>query len=155
MPLNVFWSILWKRISVRERNIKLLLEAVTYMATREIATCIITIEIVMCIMHCRKYHLHDCSRDSHLYNFNKNCHPRICCRNFHLYKCCRNFQTLDNRNPDLRTCIIAIERVSFIVSTETATYRIDCRNFHLQKWYFSKLANKETDRYSTLDPNGA
>ena len=60
-----------KRISVRERNIKLLLEAVTYMATTETATCIITIEIVMCIMHCRKYHLNDCNRDSHLHNFKK------------------------------------------------------------------------------------
>ena len=35
-----------KWMSVRERNIKLLLEAVTYMATTETATCIITIEIV-------------------------------------------------------------------------------------------------------------
>ena len=43
-------------MSVRERNIKLLLEAVTYyMATIETATYIITIEIAMCIMHCRKY----------------------------------------------------------------------------------------------------
>ena len=49
-------------MSVRERNIKLLLEAVTYMATTETATCIITIEIVMCIIHCRKYHLHDYNR---------------------------------------------------------------------------------------------
>ena len=55
-----------KWMSVRERNVKLLLEAATYMATTETATCIITIEIVMCIMHCRKYHLHDCNRDSHL-----------------------------------------------------------------------------------------
>ena len=88
--VSFFWSILWK-MDVRERNIHLLLEAVTYMATMETATCIITIEIVMCIMHCRKYHLHDCNRDSHLHNFNKNCHPHICCRNFHLHKCCRNF----------------------------------------------------------------
>ena len=42
------------RVSVRERNIKLLLETVTYIATTETVTCIITIEIVMCIMHCRK-----------------------------------------------------------------------------------------------------
>ena len=52
-------------MSVRGRNIKLLLEAVTYMATTETATCIITTEIVMCVMPCRKYHLHDCNRDSH------------------------------------------------------------------------------------------
>ena len=66
-----------KWMSVRERNIKLLLEAVTYMATIETATCITTTEIVMCIMHCTKYHLHDChlhNRDSQLHNFNKNCH---------------------------------------------------------------------------------
>ena len=42
------------RVSVRERNIKLLLETVTYIATTEIVTCIIAIETVMCIMHCRK-----------------------------------------------------------------------------------------------------
>ena len=41
-------------MSVRERNIKLLPEAVRYMATTETATCIITIEIVMCVMHCRQ-----------------------------------------------------------------------------------------------------
>ena len=52
-------------MSVRGRNIKLLLKAVTYMVTTETATCIITTEIVMCMMHCRKYHLHDCNRDSH------------------------------------------------------------------------------------------
>ena len=40
-----------KWMSVRERNIKLLLEAVTYMATIETATCIITIEIVIYIMY--------------------------------------------------------------------------------------------------------
>ena len=59
-----------KWMSVRARNIKLLLEAVTYMATTETATCIVTTEIVMCIMHCRKYHLYDCKRDPHLHNFN-------------------------------------------------------------------------------------
>ena len=80
-----------KWISLRESNIKLLLEAVTYMATKETATYIITTQIVMCIMHCRKYHLHDCNRDSHLDNLNKNCHPHICCRNFHLQKFCKNF----------------------------------------------------------------
>ena len=42
-----------KWMPVRERNIKLLLEAVKYMDTMKTATCIITIEIVMCIMHCR------------------------------------------------------------------------------------------------------
>ena len=42
-----------KWMSVSERNVKLLLETVTYMATTETATSIITIEIVICIMHCR------------------------------------------------------------------------------------------------------
>ena len=94
-----------KLMSVRERNINFLLEAVIYMATMETATCIITIEIVMYIMHWRKYHLHDCNRDSHLHNFNKNCHPHICCRYFHWHKCCRNFQLHNcNRNNHLHNC---------------------------------------------------
>ena len=46
-------------------------KTVTYIASTETVTCIITIEIVMCIMHCRNYHLHDCSRDSHVHNFKK------------------------------------------------------------------------------------
>ena len=48
-----------KWVSVRERNIKLLLEPVTCIAITEIVTCIITIETVMCIIHCRKYHFHN------------------------------------------------------------------------------------------------
>ena len=55
-----------KRLSVRERNMKLLLETVTYIAIKERVTCIITIETVTCIMHKRKYHLHHCDRDSNL-----------------------------------------------------------------------------------------
>ena len=50
-----------KWVSVRERNIKLLLETATYIATAETVTCIITLEIVMCLMHCRTYYLHDCN----------------------------------------------------------------------------------------------
>ena len=50
-----------KRLSVRERNMKSLLQTVTYIAIKERVTCIITIETVMCIMHCRKYHLHNCT----------------------------------------------------------------------------------------------
>ena len=42
-------------MSGRERNIKLLLETVSYIATAETVTCIITIEIVMYIIYCRKY----------------------------------------------------------------------------------------------------
>ena len=39
-----------KWASVRERNIKLLLETATYIATTETVTCIIIIEIVMSII---------------------------------------------------------------------------------------------------------
>ena len=42
-----------KCVPVKERNIKLLLETVRYIASTEAVTCIITIEIVMYIMHCR------------------------------------------------------------------------------------------------------
>ena len=52
-----------KQVSVRKRNIKLLLETVTYIAATETVTCIITTEIVMCIIHSRKYNLHNCNRD--------------------------------------------------------------------------------------------
>ena len=46
------------RLSVREMNMNLLLETVTYIAIKERVTCIITIETVTCIMHYRKYCLH-------------------------------------------------------------------------------------------------
>ena len=36
-----------KRLSVRERNMKLLLETVTYIAIKERLTCVITIETVV------------------------------------------------------------------------------------------------------------
>ena len=49
MPSDVFGQFYKKWVSVRERNIKLLLETVTYIATTETVTCIITTEIVMCI----------------------------------------------------------------------------------------------------------
>ena len=42
-----------ERLSFRERNMKLLLETVTYIAIRERVAYIITMEIIMCIMHCR------------------------------------------------------------------------------------------------------
>ena len=147
-----------KRLSVRKRNMKFLLETVTYIAIKERVPCIIAIEMVMFIMHCRKYHLHNCNRDSHLHNYSKNCHPHILCRNCHLHMCCRNFslhncnrkihQHTSNRKyhvktcinaTDVITCIIAIESVSCIVPTETASCSIDYRKFHLQKWCQSDI----------------
>ena len=137
----------------------MLLEAVTYMAAMETATCIITKEIVMCIMQCRKYHLHDCNKDS-LHNFSKNCHPHIWCRIFH-WHCV----------AETSNCIIATETVTFITATKRSTnisaaesttniiaiehqnlyncsrcwHLHNCyekcqlhssnRNFHLQKWW--------------------
>ena len=46
MPLNVFGQFYEKWVSVRERNINLLLETVIYIATTETVTCIITIEYI-------------------------------------------------------------------------------------------------------------
>ena len=60
-----------KRLSVRERNIKLLLETFTYITIIEIVTCVITIETVMYVIHWRKCHLHNCNRDFHLHNYKK------------------------------------------------------------------------------------
>ena len=39
------------RLSVKEMNMKLLLETVTYIAIKKRVTCIITIETVTCVMH--------------------------------------------------------------------------------------------------------
>ena len=138
-----------EKLSVRERNMKLLLETVIYIAIKERVTCIIAMETVMRIMHCRKYHLHNCKRGSHLHNYNENCHPHICCRNCYLHNCNRKIHqdTSDRKYhlktcknaTDVVTCIIAIESVSCIVPTETATCRIDYRNFHLQKCCQSEI----------------
>ena len=101
-----------KWMSVRERNIKLLLETVTYMAIIERATCIITIEIVMCITYCRKYH-------------NKNCHPHVCCKNLYLHKCCRNFYLHDcSRTLLLRNC--RKKEKSTNISVESTTSIHNC-----------------------------
>ena len=64
-----------KELSVTERNIKLLLGTVTYIAATETVSGIITMETV--IIHCKKYHLHNCNIDLHLHNLIKNCHPHI------------------------------------------------------------------------------
>ena len=97
-------------MSARERNINLLLEAVTYMATTETATCIITIEIVMCIMQCRKYYLHDCNRDSHLHNFSKIVTHVFDAEIF------SGISVVETSN-----CIIATETVTFITATKRST----------------------------------
>ena len=153
---------------VRERNIKLLLKTVTYIATIETVTCIITIEIVMCKMHCRKYYLHDCNRDSHMYNFNKivtHIFPAetTCIDAVETSNCIIATETVSciiatKRSTNIivaesTTNIIAIEpqnlhncnrrwhleSVSCIVPTEISTCRIDYRNFHLQKWCQSEI----------------
>ena len=53
--LQKLWNANYQKwVSVWQRYVKLLLETVTYIATTETVTSIITIEIVKCIMHCRK-----------------------------------------------------------------------------------------------------
>ena len=94
-----------KWVSVRERNVKLLHETVTHIATTETVTCIITIEIVMCIMHCRKYHLHYCNRVSHMHNFNKIV--------THIFA----VETFANA-AETSNCIIATETVTCIIATK-------------------------------------
>ena len=60
-----------KRLSVREGNVKLLLETVTYIAIKQRVTSVILIETVM---HnaLQKYHLRNCNRYSPLHNYSKN-----------------------------------------------------------------------------------
>ena len=97
--------------SVREKNIKLLLETVTYIARTETVTCITTIEIViMCIIHCRKYYLHDCDRDPRLHSFNINCH--------HIFAA-ETFTYINAAEPS--NCIIATETVTCIIAKKRCT----------------------------------
>ena len=42
-----------EKLSVKERNMKLLSETVTYIAIKERITCIIAMDTVICIMHYR------------------------------------------------------------------------------------------------------
>ena len=46
-------------MEVKEKNMKVLFESVTYIAIKEKVTCIIAIDTAISIMHCRKYHLHN------------------------------------------------------------------------------------------------
>ena len=48
------------------------------------------------------------------------------------------------------TCTIAIVRVSWIVPTETATFKIDYRNFHLQKWWYLEILWVTTKKLNKL-----
>ena len=52
-------------MSVRERNIKWLLESVTYISYNRNSNLYFTIGTVV---HCKKYHLHNCNRDSQCVN---------------------------------------------------------------------------------------
>ena len=100
-----------KWVSVRERNVKLLLETVTYIATTETVTRKTTIEIVMCIMHCRIYYLHDCNKNSHLYSSVQNC------------------QKLSEFAAETFTCINPAETFNCIIATETVICIIPIKRF--------------------------
>ena len=91
------------KVSVRERNIKQLLETVTYIAITETVTSIIITETVTCIKHCRNYHLYNCNRKH--------------CRNYHLHDCNRDFK-LHNY---IKNChhIFASEALNYISETVT------------------------------------
>ena len=57
-------------------------------------------------------------------------------------------QNLHKIATDDGTCIIAIESVSCIVATGTATCRVDYRNFHLQKWCQSEIIAIALNKFS-------
>ena len=79
-------------------------------------------------MHCRTFHQHNCNRDSH--NYNKNCF---------LQKLLPAYVLQKLLTAQLKESESVIESVSYVVPTETATYIIDCRNFHFQKWCQSDI----------------
>ena len=82
-----------KRLSVREWNMKLLLQTVAYIAIKVRVTYIVIIERVVCIMFCK---------------IPQNCHPHICCRNCHLHVCAARISNF----------MIATETVTWIIVTE-------------------------------------
>ena len=99
-----------KRLSVRKRNMELLHETVTYIAIKERLTYIITIETVMCIMHCRKYHLHNCTETP------------ICIITIKIVICIYAAETYNcTMATETVTCIIATERCTHIPVTERST----------------------------------
>ena len=101
-----------KRLPVRERSMKFLLETVTYIATKERVTCIIEIpiETVMYIIHCAKYHVHNCNRDSHLHKTIKIV-THIFARETVTCICA----------AETSICVIATETVTCIIATERST----------------------------------
>ena len=132
MPLNVFLSIFWKA-GVRERNVKLALETVTYIAATEIVTWIVTIEIIMYMMHRRKYHLH---------NGNRDCIISIKIVT-HIFAAktfiCRDAAETSN-------CIIATERSTNITLAESTTNitAIEPQNLHNcnRRWHLHNCYRK-------------
>ena len=96
---------------IRERNIKLLLETVTYTATTKTVICITTIEIVMCIIHHRKYYLHDCNR-----------HSRTCIVSIQIVTHIFAAETFTCINvAETSNCIIATETVTCIIARKRST----------------------------------
>ena len=129
-------------MSVRKRNIKLLLETVTYIAATETVTCIITTEIVMCIIHSREYNLHNCNRDPPTCIISiKNCHPYIRWRNFQLHNfngkihqryCSKKYYHHNcNRTSNLHNC----NRLWYLHNcNRKSQLHSSNRNCHLQNW---------------------
>ena len=109
-PLTFSGQFYEKWVSVRERNTKLLLDTVMYIATTKPATSIITIEIVMCIMHRRKYHLHDWTETPMCIVSTKIITHIFAAETF----TCINAAETSN-------CIIATETVTCIIATKRST----------------------------------
>ena len=111
----------------------------TYIIVTETPICIITIKIVIHILSTETVTC-ICAAEC-----NRKIHQHISNRKY-LLKSCKNA-------TDIVTYIIAIESVSCIVPTETVSYRIDYRNFHLQKWCQSEILlvtiKKLSERVST------
>ena len=119
VPLNIFRSILKKLVSVWERNIKLLVEIVNYIAIIKTVICTIWIETVMCIIHCRKYHLHNCNPDSTCIITIKIFAHIFAAETF---TCTSTTETSNCMNgTETVTCIIATERSTNISMTESTT----------------------------------
>ena len=164
-----------KWVSVRERNIKLLLETATYIATTETVTCIITTEYTTCMIATEtptcivsiKIVTHIFAAET--FTCINAAETSNCIIATETVTCIIATKRSTNINvAESTTNIIAIEpqklhncnrhwhllhncyKVSVAVPTETTICRIDYRNFHLQKWYQSQTLLVIIKKFSEL-----
>ena len=136
-----------KWVSVREKNIKLLLETDTYITATETPICIITIKIVTHIFTVETFTCISAAETSNCITGIETVTCIIATERSTSISVAESTTKMIAIEPqNLHSCkrcchphIIVIESVNCIVPTKTATCGIDYRNFPLQKWCQSEI----------------